>query len=96
MRADLTIEGSPDSHFQILLSSALANKLSGGDSSSPSGGGSSGGDDSNSPANAGAYESSLARNLEDSPPNIQMLLDINLNVTIELGRTRLSIRKILE
>ena len=25
-----------------------------------------------------------------------MLLDINLNVTIELGRTRLSIRKILE
>ena len=43
-----------------------------------------------------AYEASLARNLEDSPPNIQMLLDINLNVTIELGRTRLSIRKVLE
>jgi flagellar motor switch protein FliN len=34
--------------------------------------------------------------MEESPPNIQMLLDINLNVTIELGRTRLSIRKILE
>ncbi len=29
-------------------------------------------------------------------PNIQMLMDIGLNVTIELGRTNLSIRRILE
>ncbi len=90
--ADLAIEGSADSRFLMLLSSALANKLGGSDSGSSSGGGS----EPNPLANLGGFDSSLARNLEDSPPNIQMLLDINLNVTIELGRTRLSIRKILE
>lgn len=46
----------------------------------------------------GGFDGSLTRGTSgaDEPPNIQMLLDINLNVTIELGRTRLSIRKILE
>jgi flagellar motor switch protein FliN len=92
---DLSLEGSPDSHFQFLFSSALASKLSGFDSGSSSGPGESP-SDPNPMANLGGYDTSLARNLEDSPPNIQMLLDINLNVTIELGRTRLSIRKILE
>ena len=90
----LSIEGHPDSLIRLLLSPALASKLAGGDSHS-SGGSSSGGDD-NPLANLGGFDTSLARNLEDSPPNIQMLLDINLNVTIELGRTRLSIRKVLE
>ncbi|MEO7424884.1 MAG: flagellar motor switch protein FliN [Fibrobacteria bacterium] len=91
--ADLNIEGSPDAKFQMLLSSALAKKLSGADSSPSYDGGSA---DTSPLSGMGGFDTSLARNLEDSPPNIQMLLDINLNVTIELGRTRLSIRKILE
>ncbi|MEO6097661.1 MAG: flagellar motor switch protein FliN [Fibrobacteria bacterium] len=91
---NLSIEGHPDSLIRLLLSPALATKLAGGDSHS-SGSSSSGGDD-NPLANLSGFDNSLARNLEDSPPNIQMLLDINLNVTIELGRTRLSIRKVLE
>jgi flagellar motor switch protein FliN/FliY len=91
--ADLSIEGSPDARFQMLLSSALAKKLSGSDSSPSYDGGS---EDTSPLSGMGGFDTSLARNLEDSPPNIQMLLDINLNVTIELGRTRLSIRKILE
>lgn len=90
VEADLAIEGFPDSMFRMLLSSALAAKLSGVPGDSGSGGG------DNPLSNLGGFDSSLARNLEDSPPNIQMLLDINLNVTIELGRTRLSIRKVLE
>jgi flagellar motor switch protein FliN/FliY len=90
----LSIEGHPDSLIRLLLSPALASKLAGGDSHT-SGGSSFGGDD-NPLANLGGFDTSLARNLEESPPNIQMLLDINLNVTIELGRTRLSIRKVLE
>lgn len=55
-------------------------------------------EESSLPASAGRFDGSLTRNISsgDEPPNIQMLLDINLNVTIELGRTRLSIRKILE
>jgi flagellar motor switch protein FliN/FliY len=92
--ATLTIEGSPDSNIRLLLSPALAAKLAGGDSGSAGGSGS--GMDENPLASLAGMDSSLARNMEDSPPNIQMLLDINLNVTIELGRTRLSIRKVLE
>lgn len=93
---ELSIEGSPDSKFRLLLSSALAAKLSGGSRDSSPSSSSSGGGDSNPLSNLGGFDSTLARTMEDSPPNIQMLLDINLNVTIELGRTRLSIRKILE
>ena len=89
--ADLSIEGLPDARFRLLLSPALAAKLSGAGES----GGSSGAN-SNPLASLGGFDASLSRSMEDSPPNIQMLLDINLNVTIELGRTRLSIRKILE
>lgn len=87
--ADLSIEGSPDSLFRVLLSPALATHLSGGSSGGPAEG-------SNPLASLGGFDNSLSRSIEDSTPNIQMLLDINLNVTIELGRTRLSIRKILE
>ena len=89
--ADISLEGLPDARFRLLLSPALAAKLSG----SGDGGGSSGGN-SNPLASLGGFDSSLSRSMEESPPNIQMLLDINLNVTIELGRTRLSIRKVLE
>ncbi|HKP98049.1 MAG TPA: flagellar motor switch protein FliN [Fibrobacteria bacterium] len=95
VEADLAIEGSSDSPFRLLFSPALAAKLAGSQGSSGSGSGGDGGD-ANPLANLGGFDTSLARNLEDSPANIQMLLDINLNVTIELGRTRLSIRKILE
>ncbi len=92
--ANLSIEGFPDTLVRLLLSPALAAKLTGGDSNGSGGRDASGGD--NPLANLGGFDTSLARNLEDSPPNIQMLLDINLNVTIELGRTRLSIRRVLE
>jgi flagellar motor switch protein FliN/FliY len=88
--ADLSLEGAPDSLFRLLMSPELAAKLAGGAS------GGSQKDEENPLANLGSFDTSLARNIEESPPNIQMLLDINLNVTIELGRTRLSIRKILE
>jgi flagellar motor switch protein FliN len=91
---NLSIEGHPDSLIRLLLSPALASRLSGEDAQS-SGGSSSAADD-NPLANLGGFDASLARHMEDSPPNIQILLDINLNVTIELGRTRLSIRKVLE
>jgi flagellar motor switch protein FliN/FliY len=80
--------------FHIVLSQSLAESLSGaasgGSFPSSSGGGLT--------AAAGGYDPTLARGMSDgdTPPNVQMLLDINLNVTIELGRTRLSIRKILE
>ncbi len=33
---------------------------------------------------------------EGATPNVELLLDVPLNITIELGRTRLSIRRILE
>jgi flagellar motor switch protein FliN len=90
--AVLSIADSPDALIRVLLSPALATKLSGGDSGSHG----SSSDENPLAGMGGGYDSALVRNLEDSPPNIQMLLDINLNVTIELGRTRLSIRKVLE
>jgi flagellar motor switch protein FliN len=93
VEADLAIEGHPESMFRLLLSPALVAKLSGASGGSGGQGGEKG---PNPLANLGGFDDSLSRNLEDSPPNIQMLLDINLNVTIELGRTRLSIRKVLE
>lgn len=89
---ELSIEGSPDSLFRLLLSPELASRLGGGGGSSSS----SSHEAENPLASLGAFDTSLSRTMEESPPNIQMLLDINLNVTIELGRTRLSIRKILE
>jgi flagellar motor switch protein FliN/FliY len=89
LEADLSIEGSPDSLFRLLLSPELASRLASGAASSPR-------EAENPLASLGAFDTSLSRTMEESPPNIQMLLDINLNVTIELGRTRLSIRKILE
>ncbi|MDQ2999818.1 MAG: flagellar motor switch protein FliN [Fibrobacterota bacterium] len=93
VEADLSIEGHPESMFRLLLSPSLAAKLGGASGGSDGHGGGKGG---NPLANLGVFDDSLSRSLEDSPPNIQMLLDINLNVTIELGRTRLSIRKVLE
>ncbi len=48
-----------------------------------------------SPISTGV-DSSLTMQSTQSGPNVDFLLDIPLNVTIELGRTRLSIRKILE
>ena len=93
VEAGLAIEGHPESIFRLLLSPSLAAKL-GGASGGPDIPGGGRGD--NPLANLGGFDDSLTRSLDDSPPNIQMLLDINLNVTIELGRTRLSIRKVLE
>jgi flagellar motor switch protein FliN/FliY len=90
--ADLAIEGFPGSVLRLLWSPPLTSKLSGGPSSSRSEGGST----SDKLSTSGGFDDSMSRSSSNSPPNVQMLLDINLNVTIELGRTRLSIRKILE
>ena len=89
---ELAIEGAEAQPLFLLLSQPLAAALTG---ASP--GGSSDGAGALL-ASEGGYESAPSRGLSigDVPPNIQMLLDINLNITIELGRTRLSIRKILE
>ncbi len=47
-------------------------------------------------ARSNSFDKSLAMSSQSQSPNVDMLLDIPLNVTIELGRARLSIRKILE
>jgi flagellar motor switch protein FliN len=89
--AGLAIEGFPEAIFRILLSPPLVSSLTRGSNDSDSGSS----DDSSGMVQSG-YEPAPARQSIESQPNVQMLLDINLNVTIELGRTRLSIRKILE
>lgn len=47
-------------------------------------------------ARSNVFDKSLAMPALVQSPNIELLLDIPLNVTIELGRSRLSIRKVLE
>jgi flagellar motor switch protein FliN/FliY len=47
------------------------------------------------PVAGAAVDASLTMS-EGAPAGVEMLLDVPLNITIELGRTRLSIRKILE
>jgi flagellar motor switch protein FliN len=47
-------------------------------------------------ARSHSFDKSLAMASQSFSPNVDLLLDIPLNVTIELGRSRLSIRKILE
>ncbi|HLP42665.1 MAG TPA: flagellar motor switch protein FliN, partial [Fibrobacteria bacterium] len=100
VEADLAVEGAEPTPFWVLLSQRLAESLAGGSADSSS---STDNDaDSQSSSGGGAlaasddFDQGPSRKTSDEPPNIQMLLDINLNVTIELGRTRLSIRKILE
>lgn len=88
--AEIALEGVPPALFRVLVSPELASRL--GDAGGPA----PAADGGNSLAGLGGFDTSLARTMEESQPNVQMLLDINLNVTIELGRTRLSIRRILE
>jgi len=89
----LSVEGHADAVVRFILSPPLVTKLTGGGNDSSS----SYESESNAVmASQSDLAQSMNKQLSDSPPNIQMLLDINLNVTIELGRTRLSIRKILE
>jgi flagellar motor switch protein FliN/FliY len=90
VEADLTVEGSEPTVLRLVLSKPLADGLGGGDAAAESSA------SSGALSTQGSFEDTLSRSMADSPPNVQMLLDINLNVTIELGRTRLSIRKILE
>jgi flagellar motor switch protein FliN/FliY len=92
VEADLTVEGGETTLLRLAISRSLAESLTGGGDS----GGSASESSSGPLSTQGAFDDTLSRSIADSPPNIQMLLDINLNVTIELGRTRLSIRKILE
>jgi flagellar motor switch protein FliN/FliY len=89
VEADLAVDGAEPAPVWLLLSRPLAEALAGGQAPEA---GSSGG----LLASQGGFDGSLALSGGHGAPNIQMLLDINLNVTIELGRTRLSIRKILE
>jgi flagellar motor switch protein FliN/FliY len=48
------------------------------------------------PAAGTTVDASLTMSSGASSANVDILLDVPLNITIELGRTRLSIRKILE
>lgn len=89
----LSVEGHADAAVRFILSPPLVAKLTGSSIDSSS---SYDSEPSAVMASQSDLAQSLNRQLSDSPPNIQMLLDINLNVTIELGRTHLSIRKILE
>lgn len=93
--ADLAVDGVEPAPFHLLISQTLAESLTGGSSGNSSSSSSGGG---GMMAQSNGYDSALSRGMGDGdvPTNVQMLLDINLNVTIELGRTRLSIRKILE
>lgn len=97
IEADLLVEGAEPAVIRLVYSKTLTEGLAIVDaapsSSNSAPAGSSG---SNALAASGGFDDSLSRNMAEAAPNIQMLLDINLNVTIELGRTRLSIRKILE
>lgn len=91
VEAELAIDGAEPAPLLLFLSQPLVQALSGGGAGpSHAGNGLMSSPDS--------FDGTLSRGMSgpDGPPNIQMLLDINLNVTIELGRTRLSIRKILE
>lgn len=91
---DLFIEGFEPSLVRVLISPPLATKMSGSGESSSSSANTSG--DSDSYPTQERFDNSIGQSSSGSQPNVQMLLDINLKVTIELGRTRLSIRKILE
>lgn len=89
---ELAVEGAEPAAFHLVLSRALADALAGGAQGGPASPSGTGG----GLLSQGSFDDSLSRNLAEAPANVQMLLDINLNVTIELGRTRLSIRRILE
>jgi flagellar motor switch protein FliN/FliY len=95
IEADLHVEGSENAVLRLVFSKALSDGIVGIDAGMPASG-DSGSGPSGALSTQGSFDDTLARNIAESPTNIQMLLDINLNVTIELGRTRLSIRKILE
>lgn len=91
VEAELAIDGADPAPLRILLTQALVEAFSEVSNGSGGSGGSGG-----LLASQGGYDGTMSRGMSEEPTNIQMLLDINLNVTIELGRTRLSIRKILE
>ena len=90
VEAEISVDGGFSGLLRMVFSASLAESLG----SAVTGMGFP--DHGSALSTKGSFDDSLARNIADSPPNIQMLLDINLNVTIELGRTRLSIRKVLE
>lgn len=92
VETELVIEGAAPAPLRILISQTLVESFS----QANNGSGGSGNGSNGLLASQGGYDGSMTRGMSEEPTNIQMLLDINLNVTIELGRTRLSIRKILE
>lgn len=91
VETELVIDGADPAPLRILISQALVEAFS-EINNAPGGSGAGSG----LLASQGGYDGTMSRGMTEEPTNIQMLLDINLNVTIELGRTRLSIRKILE
>jgi flagellar motor switch protein FliN/FliY len=90
---ELAVEGAEPAAFHLVLSRSLADALSG---AATGGASASSGPGGGLMASQGSFDDSISRSMAEAPANVQMLLDINLNVTIELGRTRLSIRRILE
>jgi flagellar motor switch protein FliN len=100
----LTINDKDRGIIRILLSSPLVMAFTEHTEESHSGSQSSRPPPSNPPpmtevenvARSNSFDKSLAMGGTLTSPNVELLLDIPLNVTIELGRSRLSIRKVLE
>ncbi len=98
----LSVEGFPDEEVKILVDEGLVNGFTGQEKNSEVSMGSSAvaneydHETSEEPATTSRAVDTYENSLVNTPANVKMLLDIPLNVTIELGRTRLSIRKILE
>ena len=96
IEVELSIEGAESASMRMILSEALVASLGGQGAGGGHGSSREDHDSLGMLSTQGGFGDSMAQGLAESPPNVQMLLDINLNVTIELGRTRLSIRKVLE
>jgi flagellar motor switch protein FliN/FliY len=97
---EMFAEGESKGMLRLVLSQplvvAFADPSATEDGDSTMGGGNDFGSPSPQPSGAPSVHSSMTMPSSTGRPNVDMLLDVPLNVTIELGRTRLSIRRILE
>ena len=101
--ASIAVEGKPDSRIALLVPDSLRDQFAGNNSSeiAPAG---PGNDMDFSPASFSTGADSGSRNQTPAPAhqpsphqeNIDMLLDVDLDVSIELGGSSMSIKRILE
>jgi flagellar motor switch protein FliN len=105
--ASLSIEGKPDSRFAVIIPDSLASQMAGPNASAVGSAesASAGGGADFSPANFSAGTDFGSRPQTAAPipqsathrqENIDMLLDVDLDVSIELGGSNMSIKRILE